>query len=53
MEADIPYKQILQEIIDILIEGKLLLPKNTNETIKLYDAPRLESIRRNNIYSIS
>ena len=33
MESDIPYKDILKEILDILIVGKLLKPKNPNATI--------------------
>jgi hypothetical protein len=33
MDSDIPYKEILKEILDILIEGKLLIQKNPNDNI--------------------
>ena len=34
IELEIPYTNILKEILDILIEGKLLIPKNPNVNIK-------------------
>ena len=34
IEWDIPYTSILKEILDILIEGKILIPKNPNVNIK-------------------